>query len=793
MTRIRQTYISILLALGALEFFIATSLIFSFEPDPKNALLLGFSAARWAVILTTISCGITSLYLARRIHQRGLSSGMEYFLTRNFLFLRSASIVLFLVGVIIILSPPDHLGKYAGQFERVRPLLIVLTILPVQFFIPTIFKADSKQNKDVLKHSLTALSILLIFAGFIALTRLGVDPDTLFWNVAGVPLTTLQLTIVFLIMLLSFHAVNKVSTSAKLSPIAIDICIAFLIYIVGVAIWSQTPMLKHFNALRPAPPAFQYFPFSDARIHDLGARSIVDGYGIYFGEYTDKPFYMVLLSIFHGAAGNDYNMLGMLHLYSMGLVLPCLFWFGKQLHSRHLGIAIALIILIRQRNAILLAHILAGTNPRLLLTEIPTMLGLIVLCIFVFSWIKEGQSNESGWSYPLLAGGVLGTLSLIRLNPVGLFPILLFVGAIALRKFRTNWFRQIVIFMLGFFVILMPWMLTGRDANGYPYFLVKFIDVINVRYFSGRTPSIEKNNGAYVLATRQVAPPASFHLVKTHRLIDVQSFPGFVINHFLHNAVASVLALPDSFSKDDQVLQNLMQRPYMDEKQRSTWRGELQAVQIPFIGINLFLLALGSCWSWDRWKWAGVFPGLIFVGYILTLGFARSSGSRYIVPVDWILFLYYAIGIIILLEKFTNIFENIQAGVPTNASNNRIKSIPTVFALATIVLLSALIPIAQIPIISRNLPLCENQISDPVHPGLNLLKGRVLYPYLDNKTFSFVFLTCDQSIEIAIPDSDVPLQNEQTIIIGFSKTELNRPGGIFLEEGSVLQQVWVNE
>ena len=71
-------------------------------------------------------------------------------------------------------------------------------------------------------------------------------------------------------------------------------------------------MLKHFNALRPAPPAFQYFPYSDARIHDIGAISILDGYGIYYGEYTDKPLYMVMLSLLHRVAGNDYNKLNLL-------------------------------------------------------------------------------------------------------------------------------------------------------------------------------------------------------------------------------------------------------------------------------------------------------------------------------------------------------------------------------------------------------------------------------------------------------------------------------------------------
>src|SRR4026207_1518854 len=148
-----HAFITIFLTLGALEFFIAASLIFSLEPDPTNAIFLGYSAARWAVALIAIGCSITSLYLARRIHQSGLPNRMETILTRHFSSWRSASIALFLVGIIVLLSPPSHLGEYAEYFVRVRPLLIVITTLPFQFFVPTIFKVDFQPETDIVKPS----------------------------------------------------------------------------------------------------------------------------------------------------------------------------------------------------------------------------------------------------------------------------------------------------------------------------------------------------------------------------------------------------------------------------------------------------------------------------------------------------------------------------------------------------------------------------------------------------------------------------------------------------------------
>jgi hypothetical protein len=84
-------------------------------------------------------------------------------------------------------------------------------------------------------------------------------------------------------------------------------------------------MIKHFNALRPAPPAFQYFPYSDARIHDMGAISILEGYGIFFGQYTDKPLYMTALSMLHRVTGYDYNKLSLFHLIAWVLFFHACF------------------------------------------------------------------------------------------------------------------------------------------------------------------------------------------------------------------------------------------------------------------------------------------------------------------------------------------------------------------------------------------------------------------------------------------------------------------------------------
>jgi len=784
---ITKQYITIFLILGGLEFFIAAGFIISEGSDPKNALFFGYSAARLFLIVITAISGAGFLFFARRIHQKGIPEQLQNKLNQHFAMLRILSIALFLVGVITVLIPSSSLGDYADFFKRILPTLIVVITLPFQFFVPSIFVNNRNLEKNVLRQSLIVFFMLAILAGFIALTKLGVTPDHYFWNVAGVPLSALELIIVLLITLIFFHTSNLISTSLKLSPYSIDIGIALVIYIAGVWIWSQTPMVKHFFMLRPAPPAFQYFPFSDARDLDLGSLSVINGYGINFGEYTDKPLYIIFLSVLHFFAGNDYNQLSLLHLYGMAFSLPAIYWLGHRFHSRQFGIAIALVILIRQRNAILLAHSLAGTNPRLLITELPTLLGIIILCNIIFSWLGNTKSSQRTWPNALLAGGILGALSLIRLNPIGLLPVIYVTILFALRKTGVKWFSQILIFTLGFLMVFTPWVLTGQDSNGQPYLWIKIRNVIAVRYPD--MPSIEENDQAHLRAKMNYYPRSFPSLGKKGQGIPFEEFPFFVINHSLHNMVTSWLALPDSLSPVDQDLKTLIKRPYLDEKQIWTWNGKLEAGQVPFIALNLFFLAIGLGWSWSRWKWAGIFPTLVFITYTVTLGFARTSGSRYIVPIDWIVFFYYILGIIFLIEQFSAVFVCSPQNTRLETGGNSLFVSP-IYTISIVLFLAMLVPIAQLPVITRSFPSCKSQVIDLTYEKLRLVKGKVLYPYLEKGSFYFMFFVCDQRIEINIMDFDVPLQQGQTIVIGFSKEAPTQPGIIFLEENSAMVPIW---
>ena len=75
------------------------------------------------------------------------------------------------------------------------------------------------------------------------------------------------------------------------------------------------------------------------------------------------------------------------------------------------------------------------------------------------------------------------------------------------------------------------------------------------------------------------------------------------------------------------------------------WNGDFNHEEFTFLILNLGLLSIGAGYSWWRWRWAGLIPLFVFTGYILSNVIARSSGGRYIIPVEWVVFLYFGIGL----------------------------------------------------------------------------------------------------------------------------------------------------
>ncbi|HSF83614.1 MAG TPA: hypothetical protein VLA49_20445, partial [Anaerolineales bacterium] len=152
--------------------------------------------------------------------------------------------------------------------------------------------------------------------------------------------------------------------------------------------------------------------------------------------------------------------------------------------------------------------------------------------------------------------------------------------------------------------------------------------------------------------------------------------------HFFHNQISTLLVLPSSASFVENInnllnTQDYWKRPekvfdrlfsaksYVDSLPYWQERFDRFSTQsfLP-MWVNLLLIVLGISTAWRRHRLAGVFPLFAFNGYLLVLSFFRISGWRFIMPVDWVGYLYFSIGLIQVITWVYNYFMNRQSEEP---------------------------------------------------------------------------------------------------------------------------------
>ncbi|MBV5331812.1 hypothetical protein JZU69_05515, partial [bacterium] len=70
----------------------------------------------------------------------------------------------------------------------------------------------------------------------------------------------------------------------------------------------------------------------------------------------------------------------------------------------------------------------------------------------------------------------------------------------------------------------------------------------------------------------------------------------------------------------------------------------------------LAIIAVGLGAAWRRTGWIGLLPLAVNLGYALANGIARFSSWRYNLPVDWVIYFYFAIGAMEILGGLTLLF-----------------------------------------------------------------------------------------------------------------------------------------
>ena len=200
-------------------------------------------------------------------------------------------------------------------------------------------------------------------------------------------------------------------------------------------------MLQAFNAPGPYLPSKGFYPFVDAAFFDLGAQSAIYGNGLFFGIFMDRGLLSGFLAYIHMVFGQDYRVVVGVQSAIFAVFPALLYLLGDRLHSKPAGLVAAALAILKVSNAIAGGKLLSTSHPKLMLTEFPTGVVLVLFSLFMVLWLRENNLKNI---FPCRYWGFIGIGILFRHNVFFMVPVVLVFGITVWKKNWARAFRDIL-------------------------------------------------------------------------------------------------------------------------------------------------------------------------------------------------------------------------------------------------------------------------------------------------------------------------------------------------------------
>lgn len=654
---------------AGLEGLLALFFVTRGPSEAESALFFGLSAQRLAIVIGVLLLVILFLGIAIA-HFYRIASWSEA-VNRNPRKVRYLSACVFIAELLVLhwlfFIPDYRFPILIGYLPRLKPVLIWLAFLFAQTAIFLAYYGyisleDLKEWQG--KRPVFIVLVIITFAwGLVALTGIGIIPDELYWNVAGVPILAGQVWIGIGITLIAWFLHKKIgmsSNSARLSSPVIFI----VIWVAAAIIWVNTPLGPTFNAPGPYPPSRGFYPFVDAALFDLGAQSAIYGKGLFFGSFIDRGLLSGFLALLHMVFGQDYLVVVGVQSAVFAVFPALVYLVGEKLHSKAAGIMAATLAILKVSNAITGGKFISTSHPKLMLTEFPTGIILVLFSFFLIQWLRKSNAKAHHLAG---IGATVGIGILLRHNVLFLFPVMFIMG---LFVWRLRWklaLRDVFLVIAAFFITISPWMVRNQRVAGEPlFFMLHFNSVIEERYQP--ESNLEQPRTISTLPSRSLSAHPSLSRRADGDILDLDQYE-FIPKHFVHNIITSTLILPPSPVLDD-FRHVIDTNPYWDRIGDASL-GDISGSTGLFLAFNLIILSIGIGTAWKRARFAALAPVMVFLFYNLANAFARTSGGRYIVPVDWVIYFYYAIGLVEIIRFFISSMRFQANGFLHQSTDNR--------------------------------------------------------------------------------------------------------------------------
>lgn len=718
-------------AISALYSLAASLLILFYKVSPEQDFYSGISSERLIAISLPTAFFILAAYsmLQALAGSGGLSPICKYIFDKPVRITGARFFAGIIAGISVIglCLPGYYFGDYAEHYIRIKPLILWAGVLSLHLSIILVYprrndlykkiKTILVENRSVLRLSVWILLSFLLLWVFIAKTGLGISGHEDFWYEAGVPILPAQVLVSILAGIL-FSKVESFLAAAY--PTKLDTGLFFGIWLIAALIWGFTPAPNSYFNPAPLPPSKEVYPYSDAAGYDLQSQYALIGQGLNNGKSVDNPLYPAFLVLIHLFTGQNYSTNMTLQAMIFAVFPAIIYLIGTILHERTLGVITASMIVLRGYNSIAAASMVNLASPKQMLTDFPTAIG-IALSIYTLLKLLDRKSlnpKDAIWH-----GGAIGMAFLIRptaLVVLAIFPIIAIIKRFPFGK----WLRIAVLILAGFVIFITPWGIrnTLHGHNAISTYLGKLNLVIKERF--PETKEKQPNSPSEITGDQlQVDPENSWGSQPVQFLAVTKT----ILNHFFHSIIGTALILPTSAMFDD--LRHILKSPHTIW--RPFWNGYLGLKQSAVFLTSLILLTIGIAISWKRKQITVLGPGLIFFIYQLANSVGRTSGGRYIAPVDWIIILYFGVGLIELCKALTLIpgkeeIRKLKSAIPTTKHH--------VTAIFIVLFVGAIPLFTEIMLSNRYLPE-EKDISDTISNYVDILSQS---PFTDKDIEKFL-------------------------------------------------------
>ncbi len=628
----------LLFALCALEALAALVWLAALPRDVDNGLLLGYSANRLALMGVLITLAAGCWVAARRAAR--FAAWLSHFWARVLL------VLLPFLALAAVLAPQlllnlYHAGgefRYYAYYERLLPLFIWFGLAALQMFAwlaysgPFMWGALHEQ-RGIWRAWAVMAAICGVIVLIVALTRIGLAPDTLKWGRPTVPLLEWQIWFAGLAALLFL-----LYLSARRWPASADWLIALAIWLLAAGLWLSQPVPPSFFATAGRAPNFEIYPFSDGAYYGHFAHSLLTGNGFKVDEIPPRPLYISLLAAFHAMVGNDYSRVIALQTLLLAFFPVVLYFLGSALHSRPAGLAAALLAILRELTAILTTPFTNNaSNSKLFFADLPTALAISFWALLVVVWLKAPQRKPL---QPLLVGGGLGVAMLFRTQSVFMLPVVLLLALLALRWRWKTWGRAVLLVLAGLILTLSPWLYRNYRITGQ----LGFDDPKTQTGVMAQHYTLGAKDLQYMMRPDEELGEFS-ERVNEGIINFILENPGvvarFVSSHFMNAQITNLLQFPVRGAVENP--RDLLMPTYAFWED---WRGTPTLPQTGLILFNLGIVALGVGAAFHRLGWGGLALLTMNMSYHLSNALARNSGFRYLLPVDWTTYTYFVIGLV---------------------------------------------------------------------------------------------------------------------------------------------------